>query len=112
MAGLFSKLTSSMSVAGKRRMGMLGQQVKNQGGMAVKGTAGALGIARWASQHPMQTTAGAIGAYAVFSYGSDQTQAIPFGPAEERQRPNSLSDNRYDLGASGNLVFALHRLNQ
>lgn len=73
------------------------------------GTAGALiGVAQIAAAHPLLTSAAVLGIGSVAMYSSATTQAIGAGPTSVQKRPGS-SGGDFDLGASGALVFALHR---
>jgi hypothetical protein len=90
---------------------LLGQQLKNSAYGTAQGIAGLIGLADIARRNPLATTALAIGGSALFSYGSQQQQSIPAGPAAFVPRPGSLSSNtNYNLGGTGDLVFALNRL--
>ena len=75
-------------------------------GMGARG----IGLLQLASENPIKTTALALAISSSLDYGSRAQQSIPAGPAQNSNRPTSLSDSKYDLGASGDLVFALHRL--
>jgi hypothetical protein len=80
---------------------------------SMAGTAGVIGAARIVSKHPVLSTAAAVGGYSLFMRGNPSVQSIPAGPAQSNAMPGSIGSGggSYDLGASGDLVFALHRLN-
>lgn len=66
---------------------------------------GLAGVAAIAAEHPIATTAVTAGVVAFGGYSSSARQAIPAGPAV--QGGNPATD--YTMGATGDLVFALHR---
>ena len=101
-------------------MGLFGKLAQTTGAKAVagmtryssKGLAGVAGALQLAADHPVLTTMGLLGAGSVLSYGTSAQQAVPTGPYTVNPVPNSSqSSSNFDLGASGDLVFALHRLN-
>jgi hypothetical protein len=73
---------------------------------------GAAGIGAAAIAHPWMAAGAVLGVYGLASYGGPGNQAMPAGPATNNALPGSTeAKSNYDLGASGDLVFNLHKLN-
>ena len=72
-------------------------------------TASSIGIAQVAYANPWTTTAAVVGIGSIVNYDSPTSQGIAAGPASVRSWPGGGSTDPYDMGASGDLLFALHR---
>lgn len=103
---------SARSIAGSARAEAAAVARRAPGMMhgAIRGTTTFLGAAGWASQHWGITTAAVAAAMAVGGYSSRSRQSIPAGPVTLGNPPNSIGSTKNNLGATGDLVFALNRL--
>ena len=94
-------------------MGLLGKAMGTGariGNSVVRGTTSVLGVGALAAQHPFITTAAIAALVAVGGYSSTSRMGVPVGPltyGNNPATPGSTTD--YNLGATGDLVFALHR---
>ena len=78
---------------------------------AISGGAAAYGLSKMASHHWVATSAIVGAAIAVGGYTSQSRQSIPAGPTTMGTRiGQGNSASNYNLGATGDLVFALNRL--
>jgi hypothetical protein len=94
-------------------MTRLGQMAGSNVRSTIGTAAGAAGLMRAAIDHPILTTGAVMGVYGALAYGGVRNQSIPAGPTSQIPRSGYFDStkNNYDMGASGDLVFALHRLN-
>lgn len=91
-------------------MGLLGHTVGRMAGKSVSNGASVLGGAMVLASHPWQTSAALLGVGTIMGYGSSRTQSIaPTGATVQPRPGSSQKESDFDLGASGDLVFALHR---
>lgn len=98
--------TGSAALKGATAAGRLGVQSAATGmtlGAGVKNGIGTLGRV-----NPFITIPAFAALGAAATFGSPQQQGTPTGPARAAQRPGYDS---MDMGAQGDLVFALHHLN-
>jgi hypothetical protein len=106
MAGLFSKVISGAKTAGafstRTTADVFSGTARNMMNVA--------GIAAVARDHWAMTTAAVVGGSLIFGYSGRAAQSVPAGPSTQGQVPGSSGASNYNLGASGDLVFALNRL--
>jgi hypothetical protein len=101
---------------GRSFIGATKSTAKTMGGMIKEGAMQAprsagtfIGAALWARKNPLPVTALALGAYGIMNYDGTANQSITHGPTSVGPMPSATNqgNNQYDLGARGDLVFAL-----
>jgi hypothetical protein len=97
------------ATAGMKAAAAVGRPLGAGGAFGVRTAATVAGLWGTAASHPLTTTGLVLGIGSALTYGSNAHQAVPSGPASVQARPGSSGNNQFDLGASGDLVFALHR---
>jgi hypothetical protein len=113
LSGEFDAFETGVKKSGlfKKMMGGAYKGAVNGSVGASRNTAIALGALGWAKDNWAITTAAVAGLAAVGQYSGSAIQSIPAGPTKTGTRPGATNSvSNYNLGATGDLVFALNRL--